>query len=128
MATAANNTSLILNISGTQSVVLKRGEKTNVIAKAGRRYRVVKEGDEAQTKDGAAQAAKDVAASQQGQDLLLSYADGTQVLLVSFYEACKAEQCAVDMPGAKGTGTSGGYVITGDSAVGASLSDGGKAG
>jgi hypothetical protein len=55
-----------------------------------------------------------------------SYADGTQVLLVSFYEACKAEQCAVDMPGAKGTGTSGGYVITGDSAVGASLSDGGK--
>ncbi|CAN1521639.1 FG-GAP repeat [Burkholderiaceae bacterium] len=121
MATAANNASLILNISGTQSVLLKRGEKTSVIAKAGQRYRVVKEGEEAK---GAA--AKDVAASQQGQDLLLSYADGTQVLLVSFYEACKAEQCVVDMPGAKGTGTSGGYVITGDSAVGASLSDGGK--
>ncbi|WP_146100146.1 FG-GAP-like repeat-containing protein [Limnohabitans sp. TS-CS-82] len=129
MATAANNPSLILNISGTQSVFLKRGEKTSVIAKAGQRYRVVKEGEEAKeaaAKDSAAQAAKDVAASQQGQDLLLSYADGTQVLLVSFYEACKAEQCAVDMPGAKGTGTSGGYVITGDSAVGASLSDGGK--
>ncbi|PIT77757.1 Ig-like domain-containing protein [Limnohabitans sp. B9-3] len=121
MATAANNASLILNISGTQSVVLKRGEKTSVIAKAGQRYRVVKEGEEAKEA-----AAKDVAASQKGQDLLLSYADGTQVLLVSFYEACKAEQCAVDMPGAKGTGTSGGYVITGDSAVGASLSDGGK--
>ena len=118
MATAPNTTSLTLNISGTQSVALKRGEKTNVTAKAGQRYRVVKEGEEA--------AAKDVAASQQGQDLLLAYADGTQVLLVSFYEACKAEQCAVDMPGAKGTGSSGGYVITGDSPAGASLSDGGK--
>jgi hypothetical protein len=118
MATAANNAGLILNISGTQSVALKRGQKTSVIAKAGQRYRVVKESEEA--------AAKDVAASQQGKDLLLTYADGTQVALVSFYEACKDEQCAVDMPGATGTGASGGYVITGDSAVGASLSDGGR--
>ncbi|WP_396440998.1 Ig-like domain-containing protein, partial [Limnohabitans sp.] len=118
MAKAATNPSLILNISGAQSVALKRGEKTNVVAKAGQRYRVVKEGEEA--------AAKEVAASQKGQDLVLTYADGTQVVMVSFYEACKAEQCAVDMPGAQGTGSSGGYVITGDSAVGASLSDGGK--
>lgn len=118
MATSANNPSLILNISGTQSMVLKRGEKTNVIAKAGQRYRVVKEGEEA--------AAKDVAASQQGQDLMLTYADGTQVVLANFYEACKADQCAVDMPGLSSTGTLGGYVITGDSPAGASMADGGK--
>jgi hypothetical protein len=118
MAKAATNPSLILNISDAQSVALKRGEKTSVIAKAGQRYRVVKEGEE--------EAAKDVAASQKGQDLVLTYADGTQVVLVNFYQASKVEQCAVDMPGAKGTGTSGGYVISGDSAVGVSLSDGGK--
>jgi hypothetical protein len=118
MATAANNPSLILNISGTPSVALKRGEKTSVMAKTGQRYRVVKEGEE--------EAAKDVAASQKGQDLVLTYADGTQVVLVNFYQACKAEQCAVEMPGVKGTGASGGYVITGDSPVGASQTDGGK--
>jgi large repetitive protein len=122
MATASQNTSLILKINGTPNVALKRGQKNSVTAKAGQRYRVVNEGEETAAKDGA----KDVAASQQGQDLLLSYADGTQVALVNFYEACKAEQCAVDMPGAKGTGTSGGYVITGESPVGASLSDGSK--
>ena len=122
MATASQNTSLILNINGTPNVALKRGQKNSMTAKAGQRYRVVNEGEETAAKDGA----KDVAASQQGQDLLLSYADGTQVALVNFYEACKAEQCAVDMPGAKGTGTSGGYVITGESPVGASLSDGSK--
>ena len=76
MATAANNTSLILNITGTQSVALKRGTKTNVLAKAGQRYRVSNEGTEAKAKDSTA---KDVAASQQGEDLLLTYADGTQV-------------------------------------------------
>jgi hypothetical protein len=118
MATAPNNPSLILNISGAQSVALKRGEKTNVVAKAGQRYRAVKEGEE--------EAAKDVVASQKGQDLVLTYADGTQVVLVNFYQACKAEQCAVEMPGVKGTGASGGYVITGDSPVGASQTDGGK--
>ena len=118
MATTANNTSLILSITGAPGVALKRGEKTTLPAKAGQRYRVVKEGEE--------EAAKDVAASQQGQDLLLTYADGTQVVLVNFYEACKAEQCAVDMPGSKGTGANGGYVIAGDSPTGASMSDGGR--
>ena len=77
-------------------------------------------------KEGEEEGAKDVAASQQGQDLVLTYADGTQVILDGFYQACKAEQCAIDMPGAKGTGSNGGYVITGDSAVGASLSNGNK--
>jgi hypothetical protein len=61
-------------------MVLKRGEKTTVPAKAGQRYRVVKEGDE-EGKEAAKEAAKEVAASQQGQDLLITYADGTQVLL-----------------------------------------------
>ena len=124
MATATHNPALTLLIPGAPSMALKRGEKTTVPAKAGQRYRVVKEGQE--DKDAPQEAAKDVAASQQGQDLLLSYADGTQVVLQNFYEACKAEQCAVDMPGAQGTGASGGYVITGDSPVGASLSGGGQ--
>ena len=118
MATAANTTKLVLTVNGTQSVVLKRGEKTNITAKAGQRYSVKDADTDA--------AAKDVAASQQGQDLMLTYVDGTQVVLANFYEACKADQCAVDMPGLSGTGSLGGYVITGDSPAGASMADGGK--
>ena len=117
--TSTHTAALILNIAGAAPVALKRGEKTSVAAKAGQRYRVVKE-------DATTEAAKDVAASQHGQDLWLTYADGTQVALVGFYDACKAEQCALDMPGATGTGASGGYVITGDSPVGTSLVDGGN--
>ena len=133
MATSTSNAALILTITGAAPVPLKRGEKTILSAKAGQRYRVVKEEAPADAKDTVAQdaankasTAKDVAASQHGQDLLLSYADGTQVVLSNFYEACKAEQCAVDMPGSKGSGASGGYVITGDSPVGAGLANGGR--
>ncbi|MGI9134950.1 MAG: hypothetical protein ACR2I0_13595, partial [Rhodoferax sp.] len=118
MATT-DHTLLILNIAGTPSQALQRGQKNKVTAKAGQRYRVL-------TDETSPQDAKDLAASQQGQDLQLSYADGTQVVLENFYTACKAEQCAVELPGAQGTGSGGGYVITGDSPAGASLADGGR--
>ena len=47
MATSTPPSSLILTIAGAMPVALKRGEKTTVAAKAGQRYRVVKEGEEA---------------------------------------------------------------------------------
>ena len=59
MATAANTTQLVLTVNGTQGVALKLGEKTSVTAKAGQRYRVVKDGEEAAAKESEAQAAKD---------------------------------------------------------------------
>ena len=110
--------SLVLHISGSTALALKAGQKNAVAAKAGQRYRVVKEDDK--------EPAQDVAATQQGQDLLLTYADGTQLELSQFYEVCKAQQCAVEMPAAGGAASGAVWVITGDSPVGASLSDGGK--
>ncbi len=131
MSTAANHPPLILTIAGAAPVPLQRGAKTTVQAKAGQRYRVLKEGAADDAKDTAKDAADTVAASQHGQDLLLTYADGTQLVLGNFYEACKAAQCAVEMPGGSGlvsggggASASGGYVITGDSPLGASLPSG----
>lgn len=114
MATAKPTPALVLQIAGAPSIAIKRGEKTTVPVKAGQRYRVVKAGEE-EGKDAAKDLAKEVAASQQGQDLLLTYADGTQVVLQNFYEDCKTDVCAVYMLGGNGTGDSGGYVITADS-------------
>ena len=52
MATATHNPALTLLIPGAPSMALKRGEKTTVPAKAGQRYRVVKEGQEDKDQEG----------------------------------------------------------------------------
>ncbi|MDH4286847.1 MAG: Ig-like domain-containing protein, partial [Gallionella sp.] len=100
--------------TGKTTQPIKAGQSNAIKVQAGEQYRIVK------GKKGEEQLLDDVIAKRQGNDLLLQYADGTQVTLENFYVECKsAAICGVTLPGQE----AGGYVISGESATGVTLDD-----
>ena len=92
MTTNANQTLALQN--GKDSQPIKAGQLNKFKAKAGEHYRIVKrKGEEEQLLD-------DVIAKKAGDDLQLSYADGTQVTLENYYGECaSATACDLTLPG-----------------------------
>lgn len=131
---------LIVNVDGTAlPQILEPGHPAKLRAQAGARYRVLRatadvpghaqaepvESRRDQSGDAApAEAlAAGVLASRHGDDLRLDYADGSQLQLEGFFQACKGEACAVELPATGG----GVQLLSGDSASGAASSGQGYA-
>ncbi len=83
--------------TGKAVIDLQPGQLNKFKAKAGEHYRVIqRRGQEEQLLD-------NVIAKRSGDDLLLSYEDGTQVALENYYSECKALlACDLTLPGADG--------------------------
>jgi len=101
--------------TGKDAQPLKPGQSHTFKAKAGERYRIVKrKGDDEQLLD-------NVIARRSGDDLHLSYHDGTQVTLENYYNECKAlVACDLTLPAAD----DGLYRPGSESAAGIALADG----
>ena len=80
--------------NGKDSLPIQSGQLNKFKAKAGEHYRIVKrKGDETQLLG-------DVVAYKAGEDLQLSYADGTRVTLENYYGECaSATACDLTLPG-----------------------------
>jgi hypothetical protein len=114
MTTTAKSSALVL-LNGKTAQPVKSGQANAFKAKWGEHYRIVK------ISEGAEQLLDNVIAKRVGNDLSLNYADGTQVILRDYYIECKANfSCDVTLPGQDGKS----YLLTGDGAPGAALSDG----
>ena len=101
--------------TGRATLTLQPGQTHIVRARAGERYRVVKRKGETE------QLVDNVIARRVGDDLQLSYLDGTQVTLQNYYEECKAlVACEVALPAS----TEESYRPGAETAQGATLSDG----
>ena len=107
-----------LNLSlGTNqpAQALVPGQANVVQAQTGQKYQILK------TKSGTESLLNDVVARRSGNDLVLNYADGTQVTLTQYYEVCQvAPGCNITLPGPTGAG----FVPAADAAAGAALTDG----
>ncbi|MEY5100099.1 MAG: hypothetical protein RJA36_2818 [Pseudomonadota bacterium] len=131
---------LVVHVDGTQQQTLELGQQARVRAQAGARYRVLRQphaaaAGKAQSEsrdatqnptDDAVRAealAAGVLASRHGDDLRLDYADGSQLQLEGFFQACKGAACAVELPATGG----GIQLLSGDSAGGAASADQGYA-
>lgn len=113
--TKPSDSALLLN-TGKATLALQAGQLNKFKAKAGEQYRIVVRhsgGDDTMLDN--------VLAKRHGDDLLLSYADGTQVAIENYYGECKAAlACQLTLPGKQ----AGAYVISGEGAAGAALGDG----
>ncbi|CAD5371029.1 hypothetical protein RA210_U140033 [Rubrivivax sp. A210] len=109
------NARIQLKSDHAESWVLEKGRTTRVKAKAGSHYRVMA-GADGQEVD-----ATQVSASRHANDLHIVVLGDKQLVLEDFYGECRAAACAVNLAGDNSTG----YVISGDSPVGAPLGDGG---
>ena len=89
--TIGAKTTLILK--GSQSKALIAGKSNTVRAQRGEHYKVVKK-----NAAGEEQLQDDVIAKKMGDNLLLSYADGTQLTLENYYVQCKAGDCDLTLP------------------------------
>ena len=108
---------LALAIGKDQLMHLNTGYPNKFKAQAGLKYKVVQD----QASKAEKNAADNVIATQQGDDLLLRYEDGTTVQLEGFYVACKgASGCSVTLAG----DTAEGYTLSGDSLRGAPVGEG----
>ncbi len=112
-STIAGKTTLILK--GSQSKALLAGKANTIPAQRGEHYKVFKK-----NADGEEQMQDDVIAKRRGDDLQLSYADGTQLTLENYYVLCKAGDCNLTLP----SSDLAGFKVSADGATGAALSDG----
>jgi len=110
---STGNTSLTLKAK--QPLELVKGRKNVVQAQRGEHYRVV-----VKTATGEEQLQNNVIARKKGQDLLLSFADGTELQLESYYVQCKAGDCDLTLPSASGEGLQ----LSANAGSGAALADG----
>ena len=108
---------LALAVGKDQLVHLNAGYPNKFKAQTGQKYKLVRDQANKVDKD----AADNVIATQQGDDLLLRYEDGTTVQFESFYTTCKdASVCSVTLAG----DTAEGHTISGDSPRGAAVGEG----
>ena len=112
--TTAQTPGLVLH-NGQTAQPLLAGQQNKFKAKAGERYRVLKrQGADEQLLD-------QVIAKRSGDDLRLSYADGTQVTLEGYYSECKAATaCDITLPGDEAKA----YKPGAETASGPALADG----
>jgi hypothetical protein len=90
------NSPISIKINGSTAHTLQPSGKLKLTAKVGERYRPVRRKDETEV------LAEGVLATRKGDDLELSYTDGSQLVLESFFPTCQREACAVELPGDKG--------------------------
>ena len=114
VTTTKDSHTVTLN-NGKTSQPLNAGRPNTVKAKAGENYRILQK-----AKTGEEQLLDNVIAKKSGDDLVLNYADGTQLTLENFYGECKAGGCDVTLAGQD----AGGYSLAGASPAGAALGDG----
>jgi hypothetical protein len=100
--------------TGKTALPIKAGQASTFKSKSGEHYRVLK------GREGEEQLLDDVIAKRSGEDLILDYADGTQVVLENYYVECRAGDCDVIVPGKSGEV----YKIDASSTAGVSLGDG----
>ncbi len=117
MTTAATPDTSLALLNGKTVQPLKAGQTHAFKAQGGEHYRIVR------IKDATEQILDNVMAERAGDNLRLTYADGTQVTLENYYVECKAAMaCDITLPSQDGTG----YVLKGDGANGAALGDGNR--
>jgi predicted RNA-binding protein with TRAM domain len=102
-----------LLFNGKDAQILVAGQVNKFKAKAGSRYRILKIVDDNET-----QLLEDVVAKRQANDLSLSYADGTEVVLLDYYVEC-ADAVANDVT--LPAENPGGYSLNSASPSGVSL-------
>ncbi len=85
-----------VKVDGVAAQVLQPGEKAKLAAKAGARYRLVRQSE------GKEVLADGLLATRQGDDLQLSFANGSELTLEAFFPTCKSQACGVELPSAQG--------------------------
>ena len=92
-----NDQPILVLHTGRTTQTLQAGQPHKFKAKAGEHYRIVKRQGDVE------QLLGDVIAKRRGDDLQLSYVDGTQVTLENYYDECKAlTACDLTLPGPDG--------------------------
>ena len=114
VTTTKDSHTVTLN-NGKTSQPLNAGRPNTVKAKAGENYRILQK-----AKTGEEQLLDNVIAKKTGDDLVLNYADGTQLTLESFYGECRAGGCDITLAGQDAVG----YIINGETPAGVALGDG----
>nr|MDH4478510.1 cadherin repeat domain-containing protein [Rhodoferax sp.] len=113
MNSSTGNTNLTLKAK--QALDLVSGKKNVVQAQRGEHYRVV-----GKNATGEEQLQDNVIARKKGSDLVLRYADGTELQLENYYIECKAGDCDITLP----SGTVEGFLVSAETSMGAALADG----
>jgi hypothetical protein len=90
------STPISVKVDGVTAQVLQPGEKAKLTAKAGARYRLVRQGE------GKEVLADGLLATREGDDLQLSFTNGSELTLEAFFPTCKAQSCGVELPSAQG--------------------------
>ena len=100
-----------IEADGLITHVLQSGEKVQLRAQPGVRYRLARQeaaalnqavvpGLQMSLRDAAdEEAALALVARREGTDLRIDYSDGTEVILGEFFEACAGQRCSVELPG-----------------------------
>ena len=96
---------------GELSQSITAGERQVIKAQPDTHYRITERLDDKKS------LLDDVVAKKSGDDLILSYADGTEVALQGYFEVCKSDKCSVTLP----SDDVEGYLIEGDATKGVSL-------
>jgi len=109
-----NNKFIVISKNESASFSLKTGKPTVYKAQAGERYRVIP-GEQSKEKT-----VKNVVARRSGDDLLLDYADGTQILIEGYFAVCRSDACSITLP----SDDSEGVTLTENTPVLAALADG----
>ena len=110
--------SLVLAV-GNKLIPLSALEANKIKVEAGQKYKIFKSRRPGELV--AQEAADNVIATRQGEDLQLRYADGSAVTLESFYAVCTdASICSINLAG----DTPAGYTVSGNTAQGVAVEGG----